>query len=361
VANFFDPITGQDITRLDALSGVKFRIGLYGMGPAPNFDRLNVTTNPAPVSSALLNAKDSAVVFVNESPKGSLRFIYEIDPAKMQGDVVRACWNGFDYSQSVSVTFESMQEIRKGIVTLARSFVSTAHYLWGTAGNEPDRPNGNSGGGKLVSAKLRAYSLDNKTKTQETVLAVRTAVQPTIMGYNTCAGRCSLYTETPDLDVFVGACQGQITNGNTNQTTWEGAGNQKKLFPRKYHFRGSAARNGTVCWGDACDGVRHFDCVGLVNYCYAKYWYRSNFGLDICQYRDVNQGTSPMTGDKDLMDADILVKPDHHIGLLYDRGDGWYVVQAVDTNVGLSEGEKFVSSSWSRFRMQGAYLRGRHA
>ena len=240
--------------------------------------------------------------------------------------------------------------------------MADAHYLWGTAGNVPGQANGNAGGGKLAAAKIRDYGLDPKATIRDKVLAVCTAVQPVFDGYNTCAGRSSLFGETPDLDAFLKACQDAITKGKKDQTTWDGAGVKKILFPRKYYFRGSIANGGAVAWGEACDGTRHFDCVGLVNYCYAKHWYQANFGLGISAFRDTPQGTTPMTGDSDLMDGDILIKSDdNHIGMLYSSGKDWFVVQAVGTAKGLTDTEKFKSSAWDRYRMQGAYLTGMHS
>lgn len=361
MSNFFDAITGDGITALEVRKGSsKFRLGLEGGGPAPNYEPLNVTTCPATAPNALLAKEDPAVTLIQKPPKGSLKYIYEIDSAKMQGASVRACWNGSDYSAPVAVTFESTQEIRKSIVTLARSFVSTAHYLWGTAGNEPGRANGNPGGGKLMAAKMREYSLDPKATIRDKVLAVCTAVQPLFDGYNTCAGRSSLYSETPDVDAFLKTCQDAIAKGKTNQIMWDGAGPKKNLFPRKYYFRGTIQNGGAVTWGEGCDDVRHFDCVGLVNYCYAKHWYQPDFGMGIPAYRDESSGTTAMTGDKDLMDADILLKSgDEHIGMLYNSGSGWFVVQAVGTAKGLTDTEAFAPAAWDRYRMQGAYLVGK--
>jgi hypothetical protein len=363
MANFFNPITGEGITTLEVREGTKFLLGLDGGGPGPKYDRLNVTTCPAAPPSALLDAKDPAVRLTKDPPKGSWKFIYEIDPAKMQGPKVRACCDGGDYSAAVAVTIESALEIRKSIVTLARSFVSTAHYLWGTAGNQPGMANGNSGGNKMTAAKMRDYSLDPKATIREKVLAVCTAVQPLFDGYNTCAGRSSLSTETPDLDAFLKACQGAIAKGKPDQTTWDGAGVKKNLFPRKYYWKGALQNNGAVTWGESCDDVRHFDCVGLVNYCIARHYYQSDFGLGIPAFHDDANGvTTAVTDDKDLMDADILVKDgDGHIGMLYNNGGSWFVVQAVGTSKGLTDNESFSPSAWIRRRVRTAWLAGTHS
>jgi len=120
MANFFDGITGEAITALEVKKGSKFKLGLYGGGPAPKYERLNVTTATVPGPNPKLNEKDPAVTFVKEIAKGSSMFLYEINSARMQGPVVRACYNGDDYSEAVDVVFEDVDDIRtrglRGIV-----------------------------------------------------------------------------------------------------------------------------------------------------------------------------------------------------------------------------------------------------
>jgi hypothetical protein len=365
MANFFNPITGDGITTLEVPRSAPFRLGLEGGGPAPQNARLNVTTSGATAPDAQLAVKDPAVRLTQDPPKESGKLIYEIDSDKMQSSQVRACWNGSDYSEPVVVTLESEADIRESIVDLARTFVATGHYLWGTAGNEPGRGNGNAGGGgKQSAARMRAYSLDQKETAQDKVLAVCTAVC-VVDGYNTCAGRsnlCAKDAATAGLDAFVQGCKDAIAKGNTDQTKWEGAGPKKNLFPRKYYWRSNLQSGGNVVWGESCDGVRHFDCVGLVNYCYARHWYKTNFGLGIPVFRDSNQGSVKIDDDNDLMNADILIKPgNNHIAMLYSSGNDWFVVQAYGTADGLTDTEKFNASQWDRYRMRAKLLVGTHS
>lgn len=350
MANFFDAFSGAGITSLGYTKGSRFRIGLYG--GAPGGVRLNVTTAP---DGADAKAADPAVKFVSE--QGSWRLIYEIDSARMQSEKVRACWDGNDYSAPVTLTSAAAPgfgkaDVRKAIVDLARTFVPTAHYLWGTAGNTPGQSDGNPGGGKMSAAVLRAPSLDRDEKDRDKVLGVCMAVQSRFDGYNTCAGRSR--SRTADLEAFLKACKEKQAAGQTDQTTWPGApGN---LFARKYHFRGGTS--GNVVWGESCANVRHFDCVGLVNYCYAKHWYSGAFGLDIAFFRNPVCGTVARSGESDLMDADILIKPkNEHIGMLYRNGQAWCVVQAESTEVGVTDTAAFRAAEWDRFRMQDAFLK----
>ena len=354
MANFFDAFSGKDITALQITKGSKFRIGLYG--GAPGGVRLNVTTAG---DSGDAKAPDPAVKFLSE--QGSWRLIYEVDSSRIQSNKVRACWNGSDYSAPVALASVSAPgfgkaDVRRSIVQLARTFVPAAHYLWGTAGNTPGNADGNAGGGKMSAAVMRSPSLSQTEAVREKVLGVCMAVQSQFDGYNTCAGRSGRFSGS-GLDEFLKACQEKVDAGQTEQTRWPGAGSGN-LFPRKYHFRGVLSRNGAAVWGESCAGVRHFDCVGLVNYCYAKHWYSGAFGLDIAFFRNPNAGTVSLGGESDLMDADILIKPGNsHIGMLFRNGQSWCVVQAESTENGLTDTAVFNAKDWDRYRMQDAFLR----
>jgi hypothetical protein len=275
-------------------------------------------------------------------------------PADLPNDQVQ---NARDFLARAAL----IANIRTSIVTLARSFVATAHYLWGTAGNQPGVPNGNSGGGKINAAQMRSFGINRGETDRDKVLAVCTAVQSHFDGYNTCAGRSGRYAEKPDLTTFLDGCRKEVDKGNTDQTTWQGAGSQNRLFPRKYYFKDAPKEE---VWGESCDKIRHFDCVGLVNYCYARHFYKPGFGFDIAKYRDPVVGTQRISNKADLMDADILIKPDNsHIAMLYQKGGSWLVVQAASTTSGLTDTEQFNAdpAAWDRFRMQGAFLRGLHS
>jgi hypothetical protein len=307
----------------------------------------------APGSATLMEAqrKGSVVPVV-------LKNVREGDQVQVLHKVTNNAWSTplIIKIKSAPAADNTKAEIRKAIVDLARSFVSDAHYLWGTAGNVPDQANGNPGGGKVKAASLRAASLDVNEQDRNKVLGVCMAVQPNFDGYNTCAGRSSRYINA-DLNAYLEARKADIAAGRNDQKLWPGAP-PKNLHPRKCHFRGTIQNSGQVVWGESCVGVRHFDCVGLVNYCFAQHWYKPDFGLDIAAFRNSNQGTAQVTSANDRMDADILIKTDNtHIAMLYKNDDAWRVVQAADTKTGLSDTEPFDPAAWDRFRMNGAYLR----
>jgi len=362
MAGFLDAKTRQPVSRVGVTKGAKFKIILWGGGPEPDYQKLIVTTDPTkPV--AQVSIPDSSVATPQD--QGNWFFLYEVDTSRIKGNKLRACLNdGRDYAEPVEIIFLSADkaEIRKSIVDLAQTFVADAHYLWGTAGNQPGIPNGNVGGGKLQAASLRAYSLSKTAADQDHLLAAAMAYQDQFDGYNSCAGRSRRCDQTQDLDAYITAREADIAAGNTDQATWVGPG--KNLHPRKYTFRGTLQTGvGAVVWGESCQGHRHFDCVGLVNYCYAQHWYQASFGGDIVAFKNPNMGTTPITNDKDLMDADIIIpKAGGHIAMIYNGGNGsnggpiWKIVQAEETVVGLTNTALFDPGKWDRYRMNSAYL-----
>jgi len=361
MAGFLDAKTRQPISRIGVAKGAKFKILLWGGGPEPDYQKLIVTTDPTkPV--AQVGIPDPSVGTPQD--QGNWFFLYEVDTSRIKGNKLRACLNdGRDYSEPVEIVLlsDDKREIRKSIVDLAQTFVADAHYLWGTAGNQPGIPNGNVGGGKMQSANLRPYSLNKTATEQDKVLAAAMAYQDRFDGYNSCAGRSRRCDQSQDLDAYITAREADIAAGNTDQASWSGSG-AKNLHPRKYIFRSGTPS--AILWGESCQGHRHFDCVGLVNYCYAQHFYMPSFGLDIPAYRNALQGTTPITNDTDLMDGDIIIPKgaNTHIAMIYNAGTGsdgnamWKIVQAEETEVGLSNHAPFKPGSWDRYRMNSAYL-----
>jgi hypothetical protein len=353
MANFYDPKTGQPMTSVKAFNGATVRVGLWGGGP--NKEVLKVTTRTI---DSTPGQPDPAVTLVS-ADKANWKWVYDIDTSKAASRTVRALHGSGDYAAPVNLVSlgnapaasKDKAETRKRIVDLARTFVADAHYLWGTGGNTPGQSDGNAGGGKTSAATIRKYSLDAKATQQDLVLAVNVAFQAKFDGYSSCAGRCNRFSDAPNLEDYLNARRNDVASGKPD-SEWSGAGSGNKLHPRKYYFRGKLADAGNVVWGESCRGVRHFDCIGLVNYCYAKFWKGGGaFGRSIEDMATANAGNVPISNPSDLMDADILIKPPaKHIALLYNAGGVWRVVQASQTQDGLSDGEVYVPSAWSRYR-----------
>lgn len=95
---------------------------------------------------------------------------------------------------------------------------------------------------------------------------------------------------------------------------------------------------GKLVWGEACDNIRHFDCIGFISYCLWKAggpvhqneifgWRGQPQPLGGTVY-EFASGMRP----KELKDGDIIIKADHHIGWLAKDGT---IIEARDTDVGV--------------------------
>ena len=87
--------------------------------------------------------------------------------------------------------------------------------------------------------------------------------------------------------------------------------------------------NGTATvWGECCVGIRHFDCIGFVNWCISTAHRPMQFSITnaISQTRDVSFG--------DVWAGDLVTIGTHHIGIATGAGT---VVQAKGTKYGVVE------------------------
>ncbi|MBY0232884.1 MAG: hypothetical protein K2W96_26680 [Gemmataceae bacterium] len=262
------------------------------------------------------------------------------------------------------------QDIRRSIAAMARTFVRESHYLWGTAGNRPGElgpiPDGNPGGNKLDTCSLLPATLDDKgtERVPKKHLAVLAGMQERAEGYNVCAGKSKMHSGNPTKDdeaeYFREARAAQAKG--IPQWQWKGLKRLVPLHPRRAFHSGNPLEAGAVIWGESCLNKRHFDCVGLVNYCYAEHTRDIGgkggkpipWGVEIVQYMDGRAGTvavdkSNLAG---LMEGDILGQYDkgkwHHIALLCKRDGLWCVVQAADTDLGLNDNGKYEPGKWTK-------------
>jgi hypothetical protein len=119
--------------------------------------------------------------------------------------------------------------------------------------------------------------------------------------------------------------------------------------PRRAYGPGpSGDIGGVLVWGEACDNVRHFDCIGFISYCLWKAggpvhqnsilgWHGTPQPLGGTVY-EIGKGARP----KELMDGDILIKADHHIGWVSKDGT---IIEAQDTDVGVCATKGFSLAS----------------
>jgi hypothetical protein len=255
--------------------------------------------------------------------------------------------------------------IRKSIADLARTFVRDGHYLEGTAGNTPGEADGNPGGDKRDHCKLLQPSLntDLRETRQGVVITVVTAMQNKFKDFNSCAGRSGrsdlLIIQPPTAALNLAQLREYLRavrekqKSTLDQTFWPGFG-PRQLHPRRHHLLGELKDKNTIIWGESCVGRRHFDCVGLVNFCYEEHTKGQKVGwaFEIKQYVDGTAGTSDK-GKLDpakVLDGDIVCRlgPPQHIGLLARVGGTVFVVQAPETSKGLTDTEVYDPKNWDK-------------
>jgi hypothetical protein len=360
MAHFFDASSKERTGKIKAYEGTKVTFGLWGGGPETPSKPLIVTTKP---NGKWNDPRDPAITPVS-SQLGSWTFIYQVDLRLAAGRKIRAICSQGDWSEPLIIeslgpapkTSDLKIGIRKAIVDEALSHVGRAHYLWGTAGNTPTLNDGNFG--KIGTAKVRDYSLDESSTNRDKVLAVNMAYQGIFDSYNSCAGRCKRagIGVAKELSQYKSDHQADIASKKPT-ADW---GTPSELHPRKYYFRGTLQAGGGVVWGESCYGRKHFDCIGLVNYCIAKHFTGKAYANEIAAFKSPNSGAVPIFDSNDLMDADILIPAGttKHIAFLYNAGANiWKIVQATQTEVGLTSSELYEPAKWDRFRMLDVYLK----
>jgi hypothetical protein len=260
------------------------------------------------------------------------------------------------------------EAIRRSIADLARTFVRAGHYLEGTAGCSPGNPDGNPGGGKRQNCGLLPACLNTDlTQTEKgKVISVCTGVQEGAKGYNTCAGRPTRYVQPPDnraaLAVYLPGVKAARAR-TRDQAFWPGLGSDQ-LHPRRFFFQSKLGAEGRIVWGESCVGRRHFDCVGLVNFCYEEhttYGGKAGWCWEISQYLNGTAGTSVVAVKPDLsnvMDGDIFCRigRHEHIGLLYRDGGKVFMIQAEQTSTGLTDNELFEQGKGTCVRVKDQLL-----
>lgn len=112
-----------------------------------------------------------------------------------------------------------------------------------------------------------------------------------------------------------------ISNNNEVKTELAVEG---KTF-RTVYFKGKP--KGTIL-GEKCNGVRHFDCIGLVNYCLSMV-------LGKVVHDSIAGYTSrcPDVTKQKHLPGDIVIYGNHHIAFMLP--DGKSVINATDTEYGV--------------------------
>jgi hypothetical protein len=242
-----------------------------------------------------------------------------------------------------------------------------AHYLWGSAGEIPDTTDSPTASNSRKAVFMEPSRL---TPSNPSVMAAKA----TDGGAHVCAGRYHNIkggggrTFSPadrDLIDYLKSL------GGIPEASWQPFCG--KFTPRI--MSGSTVETEMV-WGEQCKGIRHFDCVGFINWCFSmgsnsQYQYSmaqyANYDVEVIkdentdaplldekgkartEVRGINQagGTVPskvisgwvvtdrqnqtrtMMNDPEVKPADIVLRPGH-IGLCTGAGEVVHASQAID-------------------------------
>lgn len=207
------------------------------------------------------------------------------------------------FELSVATHSANLQDLRMRVIRLAESLVGS-HYLWGAAGASPGQSNGSPGRPGAVFMVQNRFDPANPSVN---------AASCNVTDYHVCSGRFREVhgTVVPSTDSGLRSFLSSIER--VPPTAWR---SPNGLWPRK--MQGSTVPT-QIVWGESCLGVRHFDCVGFINYCLSMVLHQ-NIQASIAQY--IRDTTTVETGQQ-VLAADILTRGSSHIG--FATGDGFAI------------------------------------
>ena len=235
-------------------------------------------------------------------------------------------------------------EIGAKIIEVGRSLVGS-HYINGGYGATPGNNDGHPhrpGGIALINAFDRLDPELQRTASKNVAVY---AAEMTVKRYCVCAGNFATYPGArpaapgdPDLLDYLARLK-----NTPDISAWPYFFGQ--WTPRRAFGPGANGGDigGKLVWGAACDGWRHFDCVGFISFVIwqatGKKWANSILGWRM-KPNPFAARVFDLPGEMpgSLEDGDILVKADHHIAFAAADGS---LVQAEDTHIGVTINGKF--------------------
>jgi cell wall-associated NlpC family hydrolase len=224
---------------------------------------------------------------------------------------------------------ESGEYYRNRVMMYARTHLG-AHYLWGAAGAAPDVANGMPGRPGSVHMWTRAIDPDD---------IMTSAAICRVSGNNTCAGK-PWPPGGPRTPAYIPNSAGMVAGAETPQLSY-----------RTVHTDYRPTRKPGIILGERCEGKRHFDCVGFINYCLSLAL-GAGVQLDICGdaahgYRGYANAMISVRATDPHRPGDILIfggtesdfegrtilSGAHHIA--FSAGDGANMVHASETEYGV--------------------------
>lgn len=199
-----------------------------------------------------------------------------------------------------------LQEYLRGIVGTATSLVGS-HYLHGGCGNKPGWKDGHP----YFPARVRMHEnvlnppgrLHDQPPRQVIFAAVCESDHRMI-----CAGRSEQHLRKR---AEVSTLRNDTLLANQMQRPWE------VLWPRP-----NGPATGAMVFGEACMDIRHFDCIGLVNYCVWRTTGVANHHPSIAQVFTwwMRHFAGSPIGTAEVQPGDIAIWGNTHIGIVIDAG-----------------------------------------
>jgi hypothetical protein len=219
------------------------------------------------------------------------------------------------------------------IVQLGRRFIGS-HYLWGAAGAAPNKQNG-------VFYRPGSVNLDTDAKSndQPSVFAATCDVD----GHFVCGGNFAEFT----ADTGGGYTYPSDANLTNYLAELRKLPSDSHWYPYKSRFTPRVIKGKNIgmddkrlVWGEDCRDVRHFDCVGFVNFVLSLTT-SQKWSFSISQYAGGNiTSATSVPLDSPPVDGDILVRKTEHIAFLCADGQ---ILQAQDHASGVNAKETFQS------------------
>ncbi len=243
----------------------------------------------------------------------------------------------------------AMHPLKLQVIAEARTHVTAgAHYLWSAAGNTPGKADGAPF--RPGRAKLHANVPDPQNPKPNHSRPTGPPFTPTLFaayavserGTLVCAGRAIV-----TLTLAVSLDPPKALDLKLRDLTPDHLAELKKhvdspssyRWPRPNGPLGNAAAHHSTAWGESCVDKRHFDCIGLINYCLSKVLQRTVQYAITSFTGDPTRGQQPLFKEVPLRSAqlcDIVTRGTSHIGLVTERGT---VIEAKDIVHGVVESD----------------------
>ena len=237
--------------------------------------------------------------------------------------------------------------MKQAVIDLAREQARNgAHYLWGGAGNTPGESDGATYRPNHVQLHPNLPDLNGAAAGKIDVVApalFSAWVDSSDQGKLACAGRCAIaevqalpLALTITIKDALALKLKTLTAAQLDEFKKHRGDSDSIRWPRPNGSLGAGGPHSTV-WGESCVGVRHFDCIGLVNFCFSAVLKRVwQYGITsfTMPARAKASGFLEVKGLASAEPCDIVTVGSEHIGIVSERRTA---IEAMDPGNGVLE------------------------